>query len=235
MILSFIATKGGTGKSTLSETIAFSKTFEKKFDSTALIELDPQGTIESWYSERDEKKKGKDKVKYFNLARATRKEISDQLNKIVNDFDNIILDVPGESVEGFSTILALNLSDVVVIPMRASDKDENAFFDNLYPVIETTLRKDNGADFFVLPNFINPSTKAESVKGYYEDLLPGGISYMGNYVSNRVIFEGYSSSGKTLREYCDSVKGNKRQHIQAKKAVDEIEAIAKLILNVEAS
>lgn len=230
MILSLVTTKGGTGKSTISECLAYSNSFKRAFDSIAIVELDRQGSIDAWYRTRDEDLKEKDRVKYFNLSGASRQEITKELDRIVNTFSCVVLDVPGESREGFSTLLALNLSDIVLIPMRASDKDEAAFFENLYPVISTVQKKVDDVDFFVVPNFLSPSLKAETVNDYFEDIMPEGVSYLGTFITNRVVIEGYGLDGLTLREYALSVKSNERKHKGAMKAVDEMEAVAELIL-----
>jgi len=232
MILSLIATKGGGGKSTITECLAFSGAFQKSFPSIAIVELDAQGSIEAWHSTREEEQNKKSSpVGYYNLSKASRREITTRLDEIVNQYECVVLDVPGESTEGFSTLLALNLSDIVIVPLRASDKDESAFFNNLLPLIESTLKKNKDVQFFVIPNFINPSTKPESVADYYNAILPEEVPYLGTFIVNRVIYEGYGLNGLTLREQVQSVKANKRLYAQGRKAVNEIEAAAKKILD----
>ena len=78
MIISFIQTKGGTGKTTLAKCLAYSNAFKKAFKSISFVELDPQGTIESWVQQRQQNGLKASHVKFDQLSRANPEEI--QLN-----------------------------------------------------------------------------------------------------------------------------------------------------------
>ena len=77
MIIGFVQTKGGTGKSTLSVNTAFSKAMKRKFDSIALVELDSQGTLKSWWEEREEMGYDPGKVSFHHIS-STQKEVFQQ-------------------------------------------------------------------------------------------------------------------------------------------------------------
>ena len=93
MIISFIQTKGGTGKTTLAKCLAYSKTFQKAFSSTCLIELDPQGTIKSWYAQRINSGISDKKVNFVELSKFGSKDIESNLIELVKKNDAIILSI----------------------------------------------------------------------------------------------------------------------------------------------
>jgi len=234
MIISLIQTKGGTGKTTLAKCLAYSKTFRKAFGSICLIELDPQGTIAAWHSQRIEYNISDGQVHFVDLALSTHKQIESQLIKLVEENDTMILDVPGESIGKFATKLATSLSDIVLIPMRSSTNDEQSFINNIYPVIEEISANANKErkGFFIVPTFVHPQTKSKNVQDYFMEIMPENIGCLDTFLPSRSVYENYSREGLNLHEYAKSVKGNSRHYGQAKKAINDIEKIAKNILNL---
>jgi cellulose biosynthesis protein BcsQ len=230
-IFSFVQTKGGTGKTTLSQGIACSKTFSKAFGKVALVEIDPQGTLADWIGERIAHKRVLKNVAFHKLVGLELSVLTSKLEKILAENEAIILDVPGESVGGFATKLALNLSDLVLIPMRTSTNDEASFGRNLWPVIQEGLR-DNKAAFYIVPTFIHPQANAKNIQDYFQGIMPDQIGCLGSVLPSRSIFENFSRDGMTLTEYSASVKGNARLYTQAKKAETDMETIAQEIVNL---
>lgn len=224
-ILSFVQTKGGTGKSTLSLSVASSKTFKKHFGQVALVELDSQGTLADWIGERIANKRKMKNISYFQLAGLPLDSLTEKLENIISSHNAVILDVPGESVGGFSTKLALNLSDLVLIPMRTSTNDEASFGRNLWPVIQEGL-KINHARFAVIPTFIHPQTNPSNVTSYFNSIMPEQIRCLQSIFPTRAVFENYNREGMTLKEYSESVKTNSRLRKQAQNGLKDIEAIA---------
>ena len=97
MIISFVSTKGGQGKSTLSLCVSYSKIFNKSFDSIGLVEMDVQGTLRTWYVCRSENE-GRienDKVSYSELIGKNDTAIKSTLNETINRNEGVILDVGG--------------------------------------------------------------------------------------------------------------------------------------------
>jgi len=233
-IFSFVQTKGGTGKTTLSQGIAYSKTFKKKFDKVALVELDAQGTLADWIGERIVNKRKSKKVGFYQLVGLELDALVAELEKIVADHEAVILDVPGESVGGFATKLAMNLSDLVLIPMRTSTNDEASFGRNLWPVIQESLQE-NHAAFAIIPTFVHPQTNTKNVQEYFKGIMPEQIDCLLNVLPFRSTFENFSREGMTLTEYTNSIKGNARLHAQGKKAEKDIETIAKEIIKLTKS
>ncbi len=230
-IFSFVQTKGGTGKTTLSQGVACSKAFRKTFGKVALVEIDPQGTLADWIGERIIYKRVLKNVAFHQLVGLELSVLTNKLEKIVAENEAVILDVPGESVGGFATKLALNLSDLVLIPMRTSTNDEASFGRNLWPVIQESLR-DNNATFNIVPTFIHPQTNAKNIQEYFKGIMPEQIGCLGSVLPFRSTFENFSREGMTLAEYSASVKSNARLYTQAKKAEMDLETIAQEIVNL---
>ena len=231
-ILSFVQTKGGTGKTTLSQGVAYSKAFKKKYGKVALVELDAQGTLADWIGERIANRRKSKHVGFYQLVGLELDTLVTELERIVAEHKAVILDIPGESVGGFATKLAMNLSDLVLIPMRTSTNDEASFGRNLWPVIQEGLQEEKHASFVIVPTFIHPQTNTEKVHDYFEEIMPEQIHCMQSALPFRSTLENYSREGMTLAEYSRSVKGNARLYAQGKKAEKDMETIAKEIIKL---
>lgn len=229
-IFSFVQTKGGTGKTTLSLSVASSRTFNKTFGRIALVELDSQGTLADWIGERIANKRKMKNLSYFQLAGLNLDALTEKLEQIVAGHEAVILDVPGESVGGFATKLAVNLSDLVLVPMRTSTNDEASFGRNLWPVIQEGLKM-NHATFAIIPTFVHPQSNSNNVNSYFSSIMPVQIRCMQSVLPTRAVFENYNREGMTLAEYASSVKTNSRLARQANNALRDIEAIANEAIN----
>lgn len=229
-IFSFVQTKGGTGKTTLSLGVACSRTFKNTFGQVALVELDSQGTLADWIGERIANTRKMKNLSYFQLAGLNLDALTGKLEQIIAEHEAVILDVPGESVGGFATKLALNLSDLVLIPMRTSTNDEASFGRNLWPVIQEGL-KINHARFAIIPTFVHPQSNTNNVNSYFNSIMPVQIRCMQSVLPTRAAFENFNREGMTLTEYAASVKTNSRLSRQANIALRDIEAIAHEAIN----
>jgi len=234
MIISYVQTKGGTGKSTLAMGTAFSKKLNKIFQSIALVELDSQGTLKNWWLERKEMGRKPGKVSFHHIS-STQKQVFQQSIKTIAEHNQcIVMDIPGESTGRLHTRFACASSDLVIIPMRTSTHDESAFADNLYPIIREILKVAPGRKnrFHVLPVFTHPQSKVEKITGYFEEILPKNVACLNIMFPNRSVYENFNRDGCHFREYAESVKSNKRSHRQALRAVNDMEGIVETIMNV---
>ena len=231
MIISIVSTKGGQGKSTLALCLAYSKAFSKAFQSIALVEMDKQGTLKSWYLERDaEKNNG---VSFTHLVEKNKPVVVDTLTDLIKRNDVLIMDVVGEGIGGVYTQLATRLSDICIIPMRGSVNDEASFYDGLNPVIQSSIKekpKRAKNTFFLLPTFIHPSSNPKKIKDYFEAVIPKYIKVLPCCFYHRSVFDYYNADGTTLREFLVSSKTNKKENEKAKQANADIETIAKTII-----
>jgi cellulose biosynthesis protein BcsQ len=233
MIVSFVQTKGGTGKSTLSMNTAFSTVVTNQFKSVALVELDPQGTLQSWWKNRCEENRDSGIVSFHHISSSQKEVVQDGITSIANHNELLILDIPGESTSRLHTKFACAFSDKVIIPMRTSTNDEAAFRDNLLPVMKEILKlnPEKRGTFQVLPSFTNPLSNSQKVIEYFHDILPEYIGCLPVVYPQRSIYENFNREGMFLIEFAESLRNNKKSYAQASKAVEDIEIIAKSIFD----
>lgn len=231
MIISFVQTKGGTGKSTLALNIAFSRHMNSLYESIALVELDPQGTLRAWWDERTEIGRPASNVSFHHISSTQKEVFADGIKSISAHNDLIVMDIPGESTGKLHTRFACAVSDLVIIPMRTSTNDEAAFADNLYPIIKEVIKVDPKRKkcFYVLPSFTHPKASTQNIAGYFSAILPPSVACMKITYPDRTIYENFNREGSTLNEYSDSVRTNKRHHKQTLMAINDMEEIAKTI------
>ena len=234
MIVSFVQTKGGTGTSTLSMNTAFSSAVAERFSSIALVELDPQGTLQSWWQNRTEEAREQGKVSFHHISSTQKEVVQEGISSIASHNELLILDIPGESTSRLHTKFACAFSDIVVIPMRTSTNDENAFRDNLLPVIRDLLKvsSDKKGSFQILPSFTNSQSSKKKIIDYFIEILPEYIGCLDEVYPSRSIYENFNRDGMNLIEYTESLKNNKRAYPQAQKAVEDIENIATAIFQL---
>jgi cellulose biosynthesis protein BcsQ len=234
MIISFVQTKGGTGKSTLALNTAFSKHINKKFRTIALVELDPQGTLRAWWDERAELEKKSGKVSFHHISSTQKEVFADGIKSITAYNDLIIMDIPGESTGKLHTRFACAVSDLVVIPMRTSTNDEAAFANNLYPIIKEIIKIDpkKKGSFYVLPSFTHPKANTQTIIEYFTEILPQNVGCLHAIYPNRSVYENFNREGCTLHEYTLSVSTNKRHYKQAFMAINDMEEIATTISGI---
>ncbi|MBF0289590.1 MAG: ParA family protein [SAR324 cluster bacterium] len=232
MIVSFVQTKGGTGKSTLALNLAFSNVMQKAFESIALIEFDPQGTLRDWWQAREENHWQTKKVSFHHISSTQKEVVQDGIKSINLHNELLIVDTPGESTGKLHTKIACAISDLVVIPTRSSTNEELALSNKLLPILKEIIKinahKQGG--FYVLPAFVNSRSSKDKIIQYFEDILPSYVECMGSVYPMRSVYENFNREGMALQEYIKSVEKNRRVFQQASKAVSDVEEIAKNIL-----
>lgn len=234
MIIGFVQTKGGTGKSTLAVNTAFSKSMNHRFGSVALVELDPQGTLKAWWEERDEMGYDPGNVSFHHIS-STQKEVFQQGIKSISAYNELmIMDIPGESTGKLHTRFACAYCDLVVIPMRMSTNDESAFMNNLYPIIKEIVRAvpDKKGQFYVLPTFTHPLLNWRNCFDHFQDVLPPQVACLPVVFPARSVYENFNRRGLNLNEYAQMVQSNKKLTQQVEKAVDDIENICNTLISV---
>lgn len=234
MIIAFVQTKGGTGKSTLALNIAYSKTIRSQFPSIVLVELDPQGTLKKWWSRRRSAGLKSPNIGFHHVTSIGKNQILEEIEALEHENALLILDVPGESIGKFHTKFACAVADLVLIPMRTSTNDEEAFEDNLLPIVERIIEVDEESRevFYVIPSFTHPLANKENIYQYFENIMPSSVKCLHAAFSFGPVFENFSRAGNNLYEYARSVKSNTKLFEQAKKAINEIEQIAREIINI---
>jgi chromosome partitioning protein len=114
-VLSFVSQKGGAGKSTLAISCAVAA--EQDGYQVLIVDLDPQGTSEAWFQDRNA-----DTPKLVTAAAA---DLPDALACARSArFDFVLIDTPGRDEPAVAT--AIRLSDFCLIPCRPSPSDMKA-------------------------------------------------------------------------------------------------------------
>jgi chromosome partitioning protein len=133
-VISFVTQKGGSGKTTLAINCAVAAVRTKK--KVLIVDMDAQGTAESWYQDREDespqlvKITGKDLEKALDLAETQK-------------FDWVLIDTPGRDEPAQAA--AIRASDFCVIPCRPSPADMKAT-----PPTADTIRRLGKTASFVL-------------------------------------------------------------------------------------
>jgi cellulose biosynthesis protein BcsQ len=233
MIISITQTKGGTGKSTLALSLAFSKSFKEKYDRIALLEFDQQGSIRYWWQERLEYKRDNHSVSFYFIPDTSQEALQKKIKSIALNHDLLIMDMPGESTGKLHTTMSCSISDTVIIPMRSSNNDESALARNLLPLINNVLIKDRAKAgiYKILPTFVHPSANSKTITQYFNEILPQGINCLDAVFPSRSIYENFNRDGMNLHEFADSYQTNRRIFAQSEKAIHDIEVIARIVLN----
>jgi chromosome partitioning protein len=114
-VLSFVSQKGGVGKSTL--TISCAVAAEQDGYQVLIVDLDPQGTSEAWFQDRDA-----ETPKLVTAVAADLPEVLARSRGAGIDF--VLIDTPGRDEPAVAT--AIRLSDFCLVPCRPSPSDMKA-------------------------------------------------------------------------------------------------------------
>ena len=114
-VISFVTQKGGSGKTTLAFCCAVAA--QEQGARVLVLDMDPQGTAEAWYQDREAETPRLARVDSGNLAKAL------EAAKTQN-FDFILLDTPGRDEPAVAA--AIRASDFCLIPCRPTPGDMKA-------------------------------------------------------------------------------------------------------------
>ena len=137
MIIAFVQTKGGTGKSTLALNIAFSETIRSEFPSIALVELDPQGTLGKWWSRRDPDNNQFKSVSFYHISSPEKDDILEEIDLALG-----IL-IPSDCQAGRADV-------PVGTPPYCSTPDDVINVLDVLVIIDMALGKSNCCDYYFL-------------------------------------------------------------------------------------
>jgi chromosome partitioning protein len=124
-VISFVTQKGGAGKTTLSVNCAVAA--ERAGRKTLILDLDEQGSAESWYQVRDAETPRLVKIGAWKLPEAMAAAKS-------GGYQLVIIDTPGRDEPSVNA--AVRAADFVVIPCRPTPVDMKA----TPPTVETVNR-----------------------------------------------------------------------------------------------
>jgi chromosome partitioning protein len=132
-VVCFLSQKGGSGKSTLAIGCAVSA---KEAGKRALIlDLDPQGTAEAWYQDREDDEPQLVKLEASQLEEALLTAAR------ANRCDIVLIDTPGRDEPSIAA--AIRAADLCIIPCRPTPADMKA----CPPTVATITRINKPAAF----------------------------------------------------------------------------------------
>jgi chromosome partitioning protein len=149
-VLSFVCQKGGAGKTTLTISCAVAAT--QLGHKTLILDMDPQGTAEAWYQDRD--------AEMPKLACVTAAELPKALDAARNEgFDFILIDTPGRDEPAVAA--AIRVADFCLIPCRPSPADMKA----TPPTVAAIGRLNKPAAFILMQTAPRGPRIPEAAKG----------------------------------------------------------------------
>ena len=114
-VISFITQKGGSGKTTLALCCAVAA--EEVGKRVLIMDLDPQGTAETWYQDREQETP--------RLVKIEAPSLDDAISRAqTSGFDLVLIDTPGRDEP--SSAAAIRRSDLCIIPCRPTPADMKA-------------------------------------------------------------------------------------------------------------
>jgi chromosome partitioning protein len=131
MILTVANQKGGTGKTTLAFNLAVMRSRRK---SVLALDLDPQESLTDLFTIRQRSPQPL-------CIQANQSNLIDDLKKATGDFDDVVLDMPGQDND--ILLQTLLLSDVFLVPFRASRLDFLAL-ENMDSLAAAVTKKNPG-------------------------------------------------------------------------------------------
>ena len=180
-VISFVTQKGGSGKTTLAINCAVVAARSDK--RVLIIDMDRQGTAESWYQDRDSEDPQLIKIEATELKKAI--EAADKQR-----FDYVIIDTPGRDEPAQAA--AIKAAHFCIVPCRPSPADMKA----TPPTVETIRRLGKPA-FFVLTQ-----TPPKSFRIREADR---GLSVLGTVcpipIVSRAVYQDAQGAGLGVIEY----------------------------------
>ena len=123
-IVTFAASKGGVGKTSLCATLS---AFAARSNKVVITDLDPQGSLTSWWNKREAE------TPYFlESSRDTLKETIKTAEQ--NGFDYLFIDTPPAFMEAIDE--AIKLADFILVPCQPSPIDLDAISRTLESIEE---------------------------------------------------------------------------------------------------
>lgn len=191
-IISFVTQKGGSGKTTLAINCAVIASRKNK--KVLIIDMDKQGTAESWYQDRESENPHLIKIAASELEKAIKLAGEQK-------FDFILIDTPGRDEPAQAS--AIRLADFCIVPCRPSPADMKAT-----PPTVDTIRRLGKTAFFVLTQTPPRSFRIKEAER--------GLSVLGTVcpipIVLRAAYQDAQGAGLAVTEY--EKEGKAAQEIQ---------------------
>jgi chromosome partitioning protein len=198
--IALITQKGGSGKTTLTLSLAVAAVLEGR--TTLVIDLDTQGTACSWHDRRKATGKGEGPI----VIDAQPHRLAETLKQArANGVDIVFIDTPPRAAD--AALIAARAADLVIVPARPQMYDLETI-----PVTREILAVAGNKKAMVVLNSVPPvgerhAQSHEALKNWQIPICPFTLG-------NRVAFGDAGAFGLTAQEY--EPKG---------KAADEVQKI----------
>ena len=173
-VISVVALKGGVGKSTISRSLA--ATLHTLGRRVVLLDADGQGTLMAWSARAEEL--GRSAVE---VVPAKAADLRRDLERVAGSSEFVVIDTPARI--GKDARVAMQLSDLVLIPTGSGGEDFAALKETLAELAEVTSVRDLRA--LVVRNRIDrtelTALGGEALEGLGIDVLPAMLG-------SRVVF-----------------------------------------------
>jgi len=180
-VVSLVTQKGGSGKTTLAVNLAVAAV--RAGWPTLLVDLDPQGTAEAWYQDREAEEPQLVRVEAADLPRALEAARA-------RGFRLVVIDTPGRDAPAVAT--AIRLSAFCLVPCRPTPPDMKA-----QPATVTTIRRLGRPFAFVLTQ--------TPPRGFRIREAQQGLAVLGPVVPvpvvARSVYQDAQGSGLAVQEY----------------------------------
>jgi chromosome partitioning protein len=180
-IIAFVTQKGGSGKTTLAVNLAVAA--EEAGARALILDLDPQGSAEAWYQDRE--------ALTPRLVRATAAELGRAIEMARQQgFSHVLLDTPGRDEPAVAA--AIRAADFCVVPCRPAPADMKAT-----PATAATIRRLDKPAAFVLTQ--------TPPRGFRIREAQAGLAVLGTVapvgVVSRNAFQDAHGRGQGITEY----------------------------------
>jgi len=177
--VSLIAHKGGGGKSTLTAHLAVESSQRHR---TAIVDVDPQGSLAEWWNHRTAPEPAFGNVDVDQLRQQT-------LALEREGIETLFIDTPPHQDE--STVTVVRVSDLVLVPVRPSPLDLRA----IGPTVALIAKLDTPFVFV-----LNGCTAGARLNDEAVAVLKGHGPLAVAWIHNRVDFAGAMIDGRTAGE-----------------------------------
>jgi chromosome partitioning protein len=186
-VIAFVTQKGGSGKTTLCVNLAVAA--ESDGARVLIVDLDPQGTAEAWYQDRE--------AGTPRLVRSAASDLGKALDAARRQgFTHALLDTPGRDEPGVAA--AIRAADFCIVPCRPTPADMKAT-----PATVATIRRLQKPVAFVLtqtPPRGFRTREAQAGLGVLGPVAPVGVVM-------RNAFQDAHGAGLGITEYETEGKG----------------------------
>jgi chromosome partitioning protein len=185
-VVTLAAQKGGVGKTTLATNLAVLAEISGR--RTLLVDLDPQGSATSWYSDRPTETPRLVAIRSHEVAQVVAKAKA-------ASFDVVIIDTPGRDDAATST--AVRVANFSLVPCQCSAFDLRATL----PTVNTITRLDRSFGLVVsqapAPRGFGISSRAREVQAK--------LAVMGavcpTVIGDRVVYKDAAAAGLAAMEF----------------------------------